>query len=240
MKHLAAAALALAATACANRAPYELKSVPDGPATHVPSQPNNPGRVAELEKRTGQTGAQVVFLGDSITEGWEGAGKAVWDANYAPYKALDYGVGGDKTQDVLRRIAVGHFDKLHPKVVVLMIGTNNTGTGGKPADTADGVTAILQRLTRKLPNTKILLLAVFPRGEKPDDPMRLANDEVNRLIAPLADGEKVHYLDIGKVFLRDDGVLTPEIMPDMLHLSPKGYQLWAEAMDPEFKKLMKS
>jgi lysophospholipase L1-like esterase len=239
MKRLALAALALAAPACKNRAAFETKAVPDQPSTHVPTQPNNPARVAELEKRTGQIDAQVVFLGDSITEGWEGAGKAVWDANYAPLKALDYGVGGDKTQDVLRRIAVGHFDKLKPKVVVLMIGTNNTGTGSKPAEIADGVTAILQRLARRLPNTKILLLAIFPRGEKPDDPMRLNNEAANKLIEPLADGERVHYRDIGKVFLRDDGVLTPEIMPDMLHLSPKGYQLWAEAMDPELKRLLK-
>mgnify|MGYP003693730575 CR=1 FL=1 len=162
----------------------------------------------------------------------------MWDANYAPLKALDYGVGGDKTQDVLRRIAVGHFDKLKPKVVVLMIGTNNTGTGSKPAEIADGVTAILQRLARRLPNTKILLLAIFParrEARRSDAPQQRGREQASS--SRFADGERVHYRDIGKVFLRDDGVLTPEIMPDMLHLSPKGYQLWAEAMDPELKRL---
>lgn len=195
--------------------------------------------------------AELVFLGDSITQGWEGKGKAAWEKSYANRKAANFGIGGDRTEHVLWRLDHGNFDGLKPKLVVLMIGTNNTGHAGRPQKelngaiydcsaekTADGVKAIVQKLQQKAPAAKILLLGIFPRGETPADKMRQQNEATNAIIAKLHDGKTVHYLDIGKTFLTADGTLTREIMPDLLHLSEKGYEMWAEAIEPKVKELL--
>ena len=146
------------------------------PATNIATQPAlHAGTEKHIESfneisRKGE--AALVFLGDSITQGWEGAGKAVWTATWAPLKAANFGIGGDRTEHVLWRLDHGNGDGLKPKLVVLMIGTNNTGhrKAEEPAaDTAAGVKAIIDRLHSKFPDTKVLLLGIFPRGEKPDD-----------------------------------------------------------------------
>ena len=196
--------------------------------------------------------AQLVFLGDSITQGWEGNGKAIWAKTWAPMKAANFGIGGDRTEHVLWRLQNGNFDGLKPKVIVLMIGTNNTGHQGRPMqehnnaiyssppeDTAAGVKAILELLGKKMPETKGLLLAIFPRGANADDKMRQQNVATNQLIAGLADGKRVHFKDIGNSFLKPDGTLPKEIMPDLLHLNAQGYQLWTDAIEPTVKELMK-
>lgn len=195
--------------------------------------------------------AELVFLGDSITQGWEGKGKATWEKFYATRKAANFGIGGDRTEHVLWRLDNGNFDGLKPKLIVLMIGTNNTGHVGRAQkelngaiyacsaeQTAEGVKQILERLEKKAPEAKVLVLGIFPRGETPADPMRQQNEKTNALIAKYADGKRVHYLDIGKTFLQPDGTLTREIMPDLLHLSEKGYDLWAEAIEPQVKTLL--
>lgn len=195
--------------------------------------------------------ARLVFLGDSITQGWESKGHATWAKYYEPRKAANFGIGGDRTEHVLWRLENGNFDGLKPALIVLMIGTNNTGHQGRPvpeldnavyecpADkTADGVALILRKLRKKAPFAEILLLGIFPRGETPEDPMRQQNEDTNALIAKLADGKTIHYLDIGKTFLQPDGTLTREIMPDLLHLSEKGYEMWAEAIEPKVKELL--
>lgn len=195
--------------------------------------------------------ATLVFLGDSITQGWEGKGKATWEKHYAKRNAANFGIGGDRTEHVLWRLDNGNFDGLKPKLIVLMIGTNNTGHVGRPQkelngtvyacsaeQTAEGVKAILARLQKKTPEAKVLLLGIFPRGETPADAMRQQNEATNALIAKLADGKQVQYLDIGKTFLQPDGKLTREIMPDLLHLSEKGYDMWAEAIEPKVKELL--
>jgi lysophospholipase L1-like esterase len=195
--------------------------------------------------------APLVFLGDSITQGWSGKGKATWEQFYTPRKAANFGIGGDRTEHVLWRLQNGNFNGLSPKLIVLMIGTNNTGHVGRPQkelngtiyqcnaeQTAEGVKLILEALKKKCPSTQILLLGIFPRGEKPTDIMRQQNIATNALIAKYADGSGVHYLDLGTTFLKDDGTLTREIMPDLLHLSEKGYAMWAEAMEPTLKKLL--
>ncbi len=200
--------------------------------------------------KTGQ--APLVFLGDSITQGWTGAGKAAWAKTWAPLGAVNFGIGGDRTEHVLWRLDNGNFDGIKPKLVVLMIGTNNTGHQGRPQkelnnavytctaqDTADGVKAILAKLQAKTPGTKVLLLGIFPRGATNDDPMRKQNEATNAIIAKLADGQRVHFLDIGKSFLQPDGTLTKEIMPDLLHLSTKGYDLWTSAIQTKVTELMK-
>lgn len=195
--------------------------------------------------------AKLVFLGDSITQGWEGKGKAAWAKHYASRNAANFGIGGDRTEHVLWRLDHGNFDGLKPKLIVLMIGTNNTGHVGRPQkeinnavyastpeQTAEGVKLILGKLQQKAPEAKILLLGIFPRGETPADAMRQQNEKINALISKLADGQKIQYLDIGQTFLQPDGKLTREVMPDLLHLSEKGYEMWAGAIEPKVKELL--
>lgn len=183
--------------------------------------------------------AKLVFLGDSITQGWEGAGKAAWDEHFAPLGAANFGIGGDRTEHVLWRLDHGNFDGLSPALIVVMIGTNNAGARrDPPADTAAGIRAIVERLRAKCPASKILLLGIFPRGDKADDVFRRLNDEVNALIAPIADGERVFYKDIGAVFTDASGTPRKDLMPDWLHLSPEGYQRWAGAIQADVTRLM--
>ena len=189
--------------------------------------------------------AQLVFLGDSITQGWEGKGKAMWEQHFAPMKAANFGIGGDRTEHVLWRLANGNFDGLKPKLVVLMIGTNNTGHQGRDGyvctaqQTADGVKEILAVLEKKCPQAKVLLLGIFPRGPDAMDKFRVQNEETNAIIKGYADGKRVFWKDLGSVFLAKDGTLSKEIMPDLLHLNEKGYQMWAEAILPEVTAIMK-
>jgi lysophospholipase L1-like esterase len=182
----------------------------------------------------------VLFLGDSITRGWAGAGKEVWEEHFEPLRAANFGIGGDRTQHVLWRITEGkELDGIQPKVAVLMIGTNNLPPGNTPEQIADGITAIVRQLRKQVPAIKVLLLGVFPRGEKADNPFRARIKEVNDRIAKLDDGSHVRYLDIGGKFLAEDGSLPKEIMPDFLHLSKDGYQIWAEAIKPHVEAMLK-
>ncbi|WP_395743609.1 platelet-activating factor acetylhydrolase IB subunit [Prosthecobacter sp.] len=186
--------------------------------------------------------AQVVFLGDSITRGWAGNGKDVWSKAFGQYEPANFGIGGDRTQHVLWRIQNGELEApLKPKACVLMIGTNNVGSD--PAEgIAKGVAAIVKTIREKQPQAKVLLLAVFPRGDKPTGKLGAANEklkQVNAIIAKLDDGKNVFFLDIGGKFPQPDGALTKEIMPDFLHLSAAGYQIWADAIGPKLAELMK-
>jgi beta-glucosidase len=190
--------------------------------------------VKQLGKR-----AQVVFIGDSITEGWEKSGVPVWDRYYKPLNGIALGFGGDRTENVLWRLQHGEVDGLAPKVAVLMFGTNNTGHRQEdPKTTALGIKRNIEELQQRLPDTKILLLAIFPRGEKPDDNLRQLNDKVNAIIAGYADNQKIFFLDIGKAFLQADGTLSRDIMPDLLHPNEKGYEIWAKAMAPTLQQLL--
>lgn len=180
-------------------------------------------------------GINVVFLGDSITEGWRGHGREVWAKRYGPLKAANFGIGGDRTQHVLWRLQNGNLDGITPKVVVLMIGTNNTSRDSAP-QIAEGITAIVNEIRTRTPSTKILLLGVFPRGDKD---ARVKIGQINEIIAKLDDGKTVFFLDIGPKFLQPDGALTREIMPDLLHLSPAGYQIWADAIQAKLDELLK-
>ena len=184
--------------------------------------------------------AQLVFLGDSITAGWGGQ-KEIWEKAFGAYTPVNFGIGGDRTQHVLWRITHGELEVIKPKAVVLMIGTNNVG-GNTPEEIAAGVTAIVNTVREKQPQAKILLLAVFPRGDKPDGKLGAANEkitQINAIIAKLDDGKNIHFLDIGPKFPLVDGALTKETMPDFLHLSSAGYQIWADAISPKLAELMK-
>src|SRR5262249_44263053 len=178
----------------------------------------------------------VLFLGDSITQGWGGA-KDVWDKAFGAHKPANFGIGGDQTGHVLWRITEGkELEGIQPKVVVLMIGTNNMGSNSAE-QIADGVTAIVKELNHQRPHTKILLLGIFPRSAKATDSVRDKIKDCNGRIAKLDDGKMVHYLDIGGKFLESNGGLPKEIMPDALHLSKKGYQIWADAIKEDLRKM---
>ena len=184
--------------------------------------------------------AQVVFLGDSITAGWNGQ-KALFDKEYAQYKAVNFGIGGDRVQHVLWRVENGEFEGIKPKVVVLMIGTNNAGVAeNSPEQIAAGIKNIIAAIHKRSADTKVLLLAIFPRGAgEANNPGRTKNKAVNALIAKFDDGQKVHYFDIGPKFLTVDGTLSKEIMPDLLHLNAKGYQIEADAIREKLAALAK-
>jgi len=181
----------------------------------------------------------LVMIGDSITHGWENDGKEVWDEYYASRKPVNLGYGGDRTEHVIWRLQHGEIDLITPKLAVLMIGTNNTGhRKDDPEKTALGIEHILNEFRTRLPETKILLLAIFPREEHADSRMRKINDGTNKIISKFADNRHVFYLDINHVFLDENGDLPEEIMPDMLHPNANGYKLWAEAMEPAISKLL--
>jgi lysophospholipase L1-like esterase len=181
----------------------------------------------------------VLFLGDSITQGWGGgSAKEVWEGAFGKLKPANFGIGGDRTEHVLWRITEGkELEGIQPKVVVLMIGTNNMGSNSAE-QIADGVTAIVKELNHQRPHTKTLLLGIFPRSAKATDAVREKIKDCNGRIAKLDDGKMVHYLDIGGKFLESDGSLSKEIMPDALHLSKKGYQIWADAIKEDLGKLL--
>lgn len=192
--------------------------------------------------------ARVAFVGDSITEMWEhdDNGKPTWRRYWAPLKAVNFGLHGDRTEHVLWRLDHGNMDGLNPDVIVLLIGTNNSGQQFEPGgytctaqQTADGIRAIVGRLRSKCPNAKVLLLAILPRGEEPTDPARRQNEATNALIKTLADDKTVFYMDIGKKFLKANGDGDVTLQPDMLHLSAKGYRIWAEAIHPTVLKLLR-
>lgn len=189
----------------------------------------------------------LVFMGDSITQGWEGAGKDVWAKTYGPRKSLNCGIGGDQTQHLLYRIQNGNVEGLDkpiregaatPKLVVMMIGTNNSNKDDfTPAQIAEGVKACLDATRAKLPDAHVLLLGIFPRGEH-NNPQRDKLAATNAILKTYADETHITYLDIGDKFLQPDGSISKEIMPDFLHLSPKGYQIWADAIEPQVKKYL--
>lgn len=194
-------------------------------------------RHESFNKRVAQGKVDLVFIGDSITQGWEGSGKDVWAKYYANRNTVNLGIGGDRTQHVIWRLDNGNLKNITPKAAVIMIGTNNSGSNTS-AEIADGVKVIVEQIRKMSPKTKILVLGVFPRGTNNDDARRKVNQGANAIFKNLADSKHVHYLDIGKHFLTDDGTLTREIMPDLLHLSPKGYLIWAESIEKPLADLL--
>lgn len=194
-------------------------------------------RHESISARAKQGEVDLLFIGDSITQGWEGNGKGVWAKYYGPRKAMNAGIGGDRTQHVLWRLDNGNLDNIEPKLAVLMIGTNNS-RDDKAEDIAAGVKAIVEQLRSKKPNTKILVLAIFPRGPDRENPNRRTNVAANEIIKTFADGNMVHYLDISENFLADDSSLVKKQMPDLLHLSPIGYAIWAESIEAKVAELL--
>lgn len=174
---------------------------------------------------------ELVFDGDSITDSWQTMGKDVWAQHYAKYNAFDFGIAGDQTQHLLWRLSQGQAQGMHPKLIVLLIGTNNI-VNYTPGQISEAVNAILQAYQKICPDAVILLQGIFPRGEKPEDPLRSKIKQANEIISKLGDGKKVIYLDFGDKFLQPDGTISREIMPDFLHPGIKGFQIWADAIQP--------
>jgi len=207
-------------------------------------------RHSAINERIKQGNVDLIMLGDSITHGWEGAGKQIWGKYYASRNAVNMGYNGDQTENVLWRLQNGEIDGINPKLAVLMIGTNNTVDPNTSAEQiADGIKAIVCQLRTKLPETKVLILSIFPRGNYAQirdktlscvttNPDWIKNDKVSKLASKVADNKMIFYLDINKKFLDKDGQLTREIMPDLLHPNEKGYQIWAESMEPTIVQLI--
>jgi len=254
----------------------------DNPA--VKKLDRNIARHQEFLKRIEQSkgAGEVIFLGDSITHGWEG--QKAWQEHFGSFQPVNLGIGGDQTGHVLWRITDGHeIDNLKPKAAVIMIGTNNTG-GHTAEQIAGGIKAIVEELKKQKPGIKILVLGVFPRGgsgdaerslEKITEGIKPINEElkkdkpdlarlnallktleqqkgtipaaklnkkigeINAIISKLDDGKTVFYKDIGKEFLDQNGGLSGEVMPDYLHLSGKGYDIWGKAIKGDIEKLVK-
>jgi lysophospholipase L1-like esterase len=190
-----------------------------------------------------QRNPQLIFVGDSITHFWGGeprdyrmVGQKIWDQEFEKYNAVDLGFGWDRTENVLWRLGHGELDGASPKAAVVMIGTNNLQLNTTD-EIARGVTAVCDLIHSKLPKTHILLLAIFPRGAKPDA-TREKVSAINAILARLDGKNNITFLDIGKTFLEPDGTISKQIMSDYLHPTLKGYDLWAKAMGPTLDKLM--
>ena len=224
--------------------------------SNVADQPSPKGRDGVIDKNfearhekyvelAKKGGIDLYFIGDSITDGWHGSGKEVWKKEFAGWNAENFGIGGDRTQHVLWRLENGELDGVKPKVFVMMIGTNNLG-GNTDDQIVAGNAAIIKELETTNPQAKILLLGIFPRwanrapkgeeqSEKTMDRIKLINEK----LAKLDDGKNVKFFDFGDKFLAADGTLPKGIMPDGLHPNAKGYEIWAEAIEPKVKELLK-
>ena len=190
-----------------------------------------------------QANPRIVFLGDSITQGWGSEGRAEWDARFAPLGAANLGIGGDRTQNVLWRIRNGALDGLTPELVVLKIGVNNLWEEVfqcGPDRVADGVAACVSAIHAKCPDAKVLTLGILPTQAAPDHPLRAIVRAVNArsaALVPTPDG-RIRFEDIGTHFLDKDGSISADIMPDGCHLSPRGYALFADALEPLVRAML--
>ncbi|MCX6967593.1 MAG: GDSL-type esterase/lipase family protein [Verrucomicrobia bacterium] len=241
--------LAIVASAIAFASPSANAQAPTPKPTPLPRTPEiacnpaasvrNPARHEQFLNRIKQGEVGLLFLGDSITDFWPKAGEWSW-LKFAPYKPADFAVSGERTEDVLWRITNGELEGIHPKVTVIMIGTNNIGhyQDEKPEWVAAGVQKIVETVHQKLPDTKVLLLGVFPRATS-NSPVRQKIAAINQIIRKLDDGKKTRYLDIGKVFLDAQDEIPKDVMSDGLHPCAHGYGLWYDAMNPLLTEMLK-
>jgi len=177
---------------------------------------------------------ELILDGDSITDFWQGKGKDVWQAHFGSIKMADFAISGDQVQHVLWRLQHGELEGQNPKLIMLMIGTNNDGED--PKEIAGGIKLLLNEYETRCPEAHILLLGVFPRGPQAKAPVRAWIAKINGIISAYNDGNRVTFLDIGAKFLQPDGTLTADIMPDFTHPSAKGYEIWANAIQPVIDK----
>jgi len=192
-------------------------------------------RLERINRAVKNAPHSVLFLGDSLTEGWD---PASWATSFAPRGVLNAGISGDFTDHILWRLEHGNLDGPPPKAVVLLIGTNDLAAHRSPELTADGIRANLVLLRQRRPQTEILLLGLLPREEFPDAPLRRAAAQVNKLIRDCADGGHIVYAEIGDVLLDSDGRLGGALSPDWLHFNERGYALLASRLEPVLDRFL--
>ena len=198
---------------------------------------------ADLLAKAKAGGISVYFVGDSITRRWGATDYpnflAHWNQNFHGWNAADFGQGADGTQHMLWRMKHGELEGVNPKVIVILAGTNNVGkTPGDDAKVADvtrGVTALVKLSHEKAPGATIILMGIFPRNDGPVGP---TINRINANLAKLADGRSVRYLNINDRLADASGKLFDGMTVDQLHLSLKGYQIWADALKPLFTELL--
>jgi len=209
-------------------------------ATYTQTQQRMGARHVGFVETASKGDIDLLLHGDSITDWWvQGdANKAMFDKYFGGYKTANFAIAGDTTQGVLWGLKNGEGQGFQPKAVMLMIGTNNSGTFTAP-EIAEGVGAVVLEMRNDFPNAKILLLAIFPRST-PGDPVRDKLSEVNRIISKLDDQRHVFYMDIGAKFLDENGVFLPDsFRADNLHPQAKGYDMWGAAVKDKLAELMK-
>lgn len=244
MSRMGLAAVVLLLLAAASPGWAEPRCGPFNAFAEAPAPRTDPAAVASFQRINAAVKDQpyrVLFFGDSITERWNeplwGA-RAVWAANMAPRGVLNAGVSGDRTEHLRWRLDHGNLDGPSPEGVVLLIGTNDLGHGRPPEEAAEGVRLDLLQLREKLPNSRILLLGLWPRGATAEDHLRKEAAAVNKLIARCADGQAIAYADIGGVLLEPDGALSRQVSPDLLHFTAAGYERLVPKLDPLIDRLV--
>ena len=209
-----------------------------------PDRPNEEWRMRHAERiadaRSHADTMKTLFIGDSITGGWRDIGKEIWDREFVSLNAVNIGIAGSQTSHILWQIEHGAIDGIHPKVAILMIGVNNLvfSPSQSSSDIARGIKAIISQLRKRLPETKILLLGTFRKDRSEGSLDRVKIKEINQKISRLSNSRMIRFEDIGDRFLDHSGGLTPEISPDGVHLTPKGYQVWADSILPILKEML--
>lgn len=206
--------------------------------------------LADLKKSKGDVG--LLLIGDSITAQWPTKGPASY-ATFGTWKPLNVAISAEHTEHVLYRLLNGNIEGIKPRAAMILIGTNNLGhePGERPEWAAAGVKKVVDTVREKLPDTKILLLALFPRGAEkkgpdgifkntlPTDSIRQRTVETNKLIAGIADNKMVFFMDIGNLYVNAEGSIRTDLMPDDLHPNEAGYRLWLDAVKPRLDEMMK-
>ena len=243
-KHLIHAVIILFAVSVAQAAdaPPPIPVVPKDAKALVgvprPASDNVAARTEQFNRQAKAGGFDVLFIGDSITHLWEQHGKEVCEERIAPFGAANFGIGGDTTATVLWRLDHGNLEgALDPKVIVLMLGTNNIGWS-PPEETAAALGVILEKLHTRFPKAKILLFAIFARDE-PGTKLRQINDGVNAIISKFDGHWNIKYIDLNSRLAGPDGHRRPGLYWDATHLTAQGYEVWADALVPEFQAILK-
>jgi len=216
----------------------------------VPSATQPAIRPTELDRHEGfveiakKGNIDLLFLGDSITDFWRRAdrGLSVWQKYFGPLNAANFGISGDRTQNVLWRVQNGELEGFKAKCIVLMLGTNNLSGGfsirNTNAQTIAGLRLVVNEIRQRQPQAKLLLLGIFERGTTAADPYRPNLKIVNTELAKWADDKNIFFMDIGDKFLLPDGSLNMALMHDPVHPNTAGYQVWAGAIIDKVKELL--
>jgi lysophospholipase L1-like esterase len=230
----------------------DAQSTPAAPAANQPiprGDPNSMTAHEQLLDKARKGGIDIYFEGDSIARRWGATDYpdllANWKQNFYGWNAADFGWGADTIQNILWRLHNGELDGLHPKIIVLLAGTNNVGNIAPPgdgeekaSDIAGGIKAILDIMQAKAPEAVIILTGIFPRND--NVAVMPVINKINDKLSRFADGKKIRFLNINERLADRDGKLFDGVMnaADKLHPTIKGYQIWADALKPIFLELL--